>query len=101
MVAAASLPRPPPTVHCVCPVGQPHVLLVLQTRFASPQCSFAVHTTQVLSVTLQCVFVPVRQVVSSMHATHVLVVVRHTGCAGVPPRPVSGVQCGLLRHSTQ
>ena len=88
-------------MHCVCPVGQPHVLLVLQTRFASPQCSFAVHATQVLSATLQCVFAPVTHVVSSMHATHVFVAGRHTGWVEVPPRPVSGVHCGLLRHSTQ
>ena len=69
--AAASLPRPPPVVHCIIPMGQPHVLLVLQTRLASPQCSLAVHGTQVLSDTLQCVFIPVVHVVSSLQATQV------------------------------
>src|SRR6185503_20849657 len=100
MVAAASLPRPPPTVHCVSPVGHPHVLLALQIRPPSPQCSLAVHVTQVLSVTLQCVFMPVVHVVSSVQATHVLVVGRQTGWFALPP-PASGPQLACVRHSTQ
>ena len=102
MVAAASLPRPPPVVHWFSPVGQPHVLLALQTRLASPQCSLAVHATQVLSAILQCVFIPVVHVVSSTQATQVKSVVRQMGWfMPPPPRPASGAQLALPRHSTQ
>jgi hypothetical protein len=61
------------------------------------------HRTQVLLVALQCVFTPVVHVVSSMQATHVLVVVaRHTVWFMPPPPPrASGKQLGLSTHSTQ
>jgi hypothetical protein len=46
---------------------------------ASAQCVSFMQRTHVLFATLQCVFTPVVHVVSSMHATQVLVVGRHAG----------------------